>query len=131
LLNENNQKDFACGYYDKVTLTFEAEGVAVSGEKPTLTVQTGCGVGANINAMSPIHIPLNKLMAEKPGNSEYKFFDEQTPISITSSNPPPDWPKTWVLSEVKLSNTQNSSRVLHLTRDDLRQENSKPILMKW
>lgn len=127
LKDDHNEKDFACGYYDQVALTFEAEGVSVDGEKPTLVVESGCEIGGDVNTLTPIKLPVHQLKAQKPGNTDYKFFNAKSPVTVHSSNPAADWPDTWVLTDVKLTNSQVYSRVLHIRSGDIL---SKPM-MNW
>jgi hypothetical protein len=130
LSNDSQEKDFACGYYDQVTLEFDAEGVAVSGEKPHIVVQAGCEVGDNINSFVPIRIPVSKLKTNAPMESEYQFFQGKTPLKIQMTSPPPQWPGQWVLTDLKLTNSQNPSRILHVEAGDIRSSTGS-IKMNW
>ena len=130
LSNDSNQKDFACGYYDQVTLEFDAEGIAVSGEKPHLTVQTGCDVADNINNLEPIHVPVQKLKAQAPGESEYKFYDAKRPMTVQMVNSATEWPSQWVMTDLRFTNSQFPSRTLHLGSDEIRAGSGK-VLMNW
>lgn len=129
LRNEQGDKDFACGYYDQVSLTFEAEGMAIDGERPKLTVQRSCEVGVNINQMVPIRIPLDKLLVEKPGETEFKFYDEGLPISIGLKHSPGTWPRNWTLVGLKLSHSKERSRQMTF---DFNEGNSRnTVAMEW
>jgi hypothetical protein len=113
-----------------VTIEFDAEGVAVSGDKPHITVQSGCQVATNINAMEPIHIPIQKLKAQPPSETQYSFYDSNNPMKITMANPPSEWPGQWVLTDLKLTNSQVPSRILHIQAEDIRASSGK-IIMNW
>jgi len=121
----NNEKDFACGVYDKVTLVFEAEGVAVGGSKPKLIIESKCEVASNINALVPIRIPVSKIRSAKPVETELKFYDSKEPLSIKLQNAPGAWPSHWFLTSIKLTHTQYTSRILNV-------ENfNQAISMNW
>lgn len=130
LTNENSEKDFACGFYDQVEVDFDAEGVAVSGDIPHITVQTGCAVANNINSFVPIRIPIAKLKAAPPSDSVYEFYNANVPLKVQMSNSPPDWPGQWVLTDVKLTSSQNPSRILHLQSSDIKAANGS-MKMNW
>lgn len=131
LLNEKNEKDFACGFYDRFTLSFEAEGVSGSGEKPTLAIEARCEVGENINFMVPVRIPFAKILGEDPGNAEYKFFDGPSPVTVRFSNTASAWPKRWVLRNIKMVHSRASSRVLLVQATDLVPGTLRPLGMNW
>jgi len=131
LLNDKNQKDFACGFYDKLILEFEADGISVDGEKPKLTIEANCQVGENINFMKPIQVPVAKIKSQAPGNSEFKFFQNKEPITFKVSNSAAQWPKHWVLSNVKLTNTKFSSRVLNVRAGDQEAGPHSSVSMNW
>lgn len=123
LLNEGKQKDFACGYYDKVSFEFEAQGVLVDGEKPKLTLQSACEVASNVNFMNPFKVPITQLKLQKPAPSEYKFFEGSQPVTVSLENSPDAWPSNWILKSVKMTNSKVSSRSLVI--DSFR------LSMKW
>lgn len=131
LLNDKKEKDFACGFYDRVTLIFDAEGVSVDGEAPHLSVETGCEVGGDINVLIPIRIPLAKLKSQKPSNTEFKFFESKASMTVKLSNSPADWPKRWILKEVKMTHSKFSSRVITMGPQDMFQQGVRPISMNW
>lgn len=112
LMNEENEKQFACGYYDKLNFVFEAQGVSVGGESPILTVVAECDVATNINMMNPIKLPLAELKKQKPSNTEFKFFDSGKSLTLSLSHSPASWPTQWVLKSVKMTNSKFLSRLL-------------------
>jgi hypothetical protein len=131
LKGELDQRDFACGFYDRLTLTFEAEGVSVDGEKPTLIISSGCEVGSNINYLEPISIPVTKLTQQTPSNTEFKFFDSRLPLAIKLVESPPEWPKKWVLRDLTLTHSKLTSRILNLSTSDLSSSRNHTISMNW
>jgi len=129
---EEKRKDFACGYYDRVVFVFEAEGIATSGERPEWLLEAGCQIAGDVNDLLPIHIPVNKIKAEKPGDVELKYYDGSNALSVSFNHMPPrQWPTQWVLKEVSFKHSQYSSRVLKIDSDELRGWNQKPVVMFW
>ena len=125
-------KDFACGYYDQVELLFEAEGVAVNGEKPTLKINARCGVSGDVNQMLPIRIPLARIQAEKPGDVELQFHVGASPLKLLFSNAPKgQWPTQWHLKETVLKHSVEASRILRVDGKDVADWNEKPVVMNW
>jgi hypothetical protein len=131
LKSDSSQRDFACGFYDRLTFLFEAEGMSVDGEKPTLSIESGCEVGSNINFLNPITVPIAKLKSEAPTNTEFKFFDSRTPTKIQLSANLQSWPTKWVLTEVKMTHSTFSTRVLDLKPSDWNSDGNHMITMNW
>ena len=129
LMNDSRQKDFACGYYNKMSFEFEADGVLVEGEKPLLTIETGCDVASNINFMAPFKIPVSSLKAQKPSQTDYKFFDQGHSTTISLNHSPTSWPTVWNLKNIKMSHNSISSRLLRVPTLEAAQ--GSKISMKW
>ncbi len=131
VVNEVHQKDFACGFFSHLSLEFEADGVSVNGEKPKMILETICEIGDNINALAPIHLPISKMNQLKPTNSELKFFEGKFPLTVRFQGMPPQWPKFWVLREVKMTNPKFAPRTLSVRASDWMVKDLKSITMKW
>jgi hypothetical protein len=131
LLNSQQQKDFVCGVYNHITLSFQAEGVAVSGEKPTLVIDTPCGVADNINSLAPIRVPFQQIKTQSPRTHELVLQQDGGPLHILSDNNPESWPKNWALTEIKMTHDQDPSKVLQISPADIKDFANKPVFMKW
>ena len=132
LLNDQNQKDFVCGLYNHVTLSFEAEGVAVSGEKPTLIIDAPCTVGGDINNLAPIKIPYQQIKAQNPQSHDMSMEqDGGGLIHIQSDNNSDSWPNQWSLTEINLTQDSVPSRILNINQQDIKGFTNKPVLMNW
>lgn len=128
LLNDQNQKDFVCGLYNHITLSFEAEGVAVSGEKPTLIIDAPCVVGADINNLAPIKIPYQQIKAQNPHSHDMSLQqDGGGLLHIQSGNNSDSWPSQWSLTQINLTQDSVPSRILNINQQDIK----KPVFMKW
>ena len=131
LKNDQDERDFACGFYDRITFLFEAEGIAIDGEKPKLIITSGCEVGSNINYLNPIDIPVEKLRQQALSNTEFKFFESHQSTTIQLIESPPAWPQKWVLKEVKMAHSRVSSRVLNLSPSDWNTDGNHSLTMNW
>ncbi len=131
LLNDDKEKDFACGYYDRLSFVFEASGVIVEGERPTLTVDSSCELGANINEMVPVKISLNSLKNQKPSDTEYKFFADGRAVSVTVNHSPSAWPTEWILKNVKLTHSKISSRFIQVPTFEVGMGRRHQIIMEF
>jgi hypothetical protein len=131
LLDTNKEKAFACGVYDHVTLSFEAEGVAVDGGKPVLTVDSPCDVAGNINQLSPIKIPFEKIKLTSPALASGLSIPGEKNLKLQTKNAPENWPTHWVLTEITLSRTDASLQNLHISQDEVAYLKNKPVIMNW
>ncbi|MGE3974993.1 MAG: hypothetical protein AB7F59_10760 [Bdellovibrionales bacterium] len=120
---------FACDVYDRVILTFAAEGIAVSGDRPSLTVETNCEVSQDVSRLATIWIPIQEIKSGKPVDSELKLT-QPIDISIKLSNMISEWPAEWVLSKVKLYN-RKEGKGIEMDSTNLYQMMSSPISMRW
>ena len=123
-------KQFACYVYNRVQLVFYAEGLAVAGDKPTMTVESNCLIGNDINRISAIIIPVNKVLKEKPGDLELKYLDGN-PISIQFEHVVDQWPQEWSLGSVKLFNQMTPGQEVFIDHQQVREEAPQPIKMVW
>jgi hypothetical protein len=131
MLNQQQQKDFVCGVYNHITISFEAEGVAVGGEKPSLIVDAPCSVGNDISALTPIEIPISQIKSQNAGNREMVIQQSGGPLHVVSGNSAEAWPKQWSLVDIKMTNDSDASQSLHVTADEVRKNTNKPVLMNW
>ena len=83
--SDDGQKEFACQRYSKVVLFFEGVGMAVSGESPKMEVEGNCEISADINSISPLWIPVARILGEKVADQEFDFRDEH-PVKVSFSN---------------------------------------------
>lgn len=96
------EKTLACQEYDKVILRFEADGIAVSGEHPVMEVEGACEYSSDMTKISPVFIPIDKIMAEKPGDGEYQYREGRA-VTLRFHGMPDEWPTRWLLTSVRLT----------------------------
>ena len=126
---ENNQKVFACDFYEHVDLVFKAEGVATGGEIPTMKIEAPCKVSADLNKISSISIPVERILNEKASDMDLRY--EQSPTNFHFENMDGSWPKHWVLTSVHLFSESNPNGGVFVSPADLREINPRPIEIVW
>lgn len=119
-----------CEYFNSYTLTFEAEGIATSGERPTMLVSSPCEVSAKTNMPIPIIVPVTDIFKLKPNDTDVSF--EVNPnASFSFRNISDMWPEYWVLSKVQFTNSKFSGRDVIIDRKEVYQLSRTPIVMSW
>lgn len=127
---ESGDKKFLCDVYDRIFLKFEAEGIAVSGERPSLEVMAPCSVSDNLNRMKPILFPITEIQQQPAADGELSF-GQYADYIYRVSNVVGSWPSTWVLTEIRMSRKEDPGTTLYLDRRDVYNFSNKPIMMNW
>lgn len=109
--NERGEKRMACQEFGKVSLSFEAEGVSVAGDKPVMEIEGRCEFSADMTKINPLYLPIAKILGERPGDGEFEFNDGAKVI-VRFTNLPEEWPHTWLLKSVKLLNEKNAESLV-------------------
>ena len=125
---EGGTKAFACNKYSTVLLEFEGDGMAIAGDKPQMVVEGACEISADINRISPLWIPVAKIMGEPVAEGEFDFRDPN-PIKIRFKNVSDQWPVAWVLKSVRLE-AQGGDGV-SIEGAELRQMIPKPMILDF
>lgn len=123
---EGGQRQLACDSFNQVEIVLEAEGVAVSGEKPTIVVRSPCNYTSDhIDQIAPIWIPLNKFRQEKPTH-----FTETTENEVRYSfrSMGHDWPEQWNVASVRLLNEDENRELAVGQGEILKMTKNKPFL---
>jgi len=124
----SGEKMFACNKYEDVILEFEGDGMAVAGQKPMMEVEGECEISADINRISPLWIPVAKILGEPVAEGEFDFRDGR-PIKVKFANVADQWPVAWVLKSVRLQAPSGES--LKIEGDELRQYIPKPMVLEF
>lgn len=106
--NEEGAKVYACEKYPRLELVLQAEGVAYSGNIPTLRIQGPCVPSDDGRHMEAFAIPLkdlDKKLRENP-NSSFPFGDHGESFGVSAQNLYNEWPTQWNLVGIKLFNNQ-------------------------
>lgn len=111
LASATGEKTMACREFEKVTMRFEADGVAINGDRPVMEIEGPCEISGDINTISPLFIPVDKVLAEKSNDGVMEFNEGQS-ISLKFHGMPEQWPKRWLLTSVKLSSQTEQKQIL-------------------
>lgn len=116
-----------CKSYAEIEMEFQAEGVAVAGEIPSMKVTAPCEAGQDPSEMANIQLPIAKILAEKPKNAEFSFTGSTTKIEL--KNAPDEWPKLWVLKAVQFKNATGQSKTATFERKIA--SDSRPVVIEF
>lgn len=111
--NSSGSKVYACERYPQFEITLQAEGVAYSGEVPTLDIQGPCLSSDDGQKILPFLIPLKQLHKSLREQAHYKVpmqNERGDYFTISAKNLYNEWPQYWNVVGVKLANeTENLS----------------------
>jgi hypothetical protein len=127
----DGQKTFACQKYSQIVLQFEGDGSASNGEKPTMEVEGTCEISASdINAISPLWIPVAKILGEPVADGEFDFREGHA-IKIRFANVMQEWPSVWRLKGVKLVDQADPTKEVSIDDKDIHQFSDKPVIVSF
>ena len=90
----------ACDLYTEVVMTFVAEGVAISGEKPEMTIELPCLVGDRQGYLKAFKLPKTEIVKmEMEESDDAKLLYDDLVMRFRFIND--FWPKMWKLSKIK------------------------------
>lgn len=127
---EDNQgfKRFACEYYEKIQIVFEADGVVSSGSSPQMILEGRClPYAQDPSQMSPLFIPVQKIVTNAPVDGEYKFAEFENQI-LQFKDMADSWPGLWVLKKVSLSRGVDE---LIIPASEVGQIVGRPIIVRF
>jgi hypothetical protein len=128
--NSEGRTESACDVYDSVTYTFEAEGMAVNGQRPKLILSGLCHSETQATTLEPLWIPVAELMKKPAGNMDYSSNDsDQTTIRLEDMDM--IWPRHWVLSTIQFHGRDQSTAPLILDRQEVYRYSRSPLVMYW
>jgi hypothetical protein len=124
------EKTFACQKFSKIMMTFDGDGTAVNGELPRMEVEGSCEISADINSISPLMIPVARILGEPVGDGEFNFREGNS-ISVRFANVVEQWPVTWQLKGVRLFNEQDSNDQVIISAEEMKNYFSKPFILQF
>lgn len=122
-------KAFACDKYSRVILEFEGDGMAMGGDKPEMEVEGTCEVAADINRISPLWIPVAKIIGEPVAEGEFDFRDP-SPLKVRFKNVAEKWPGAWALRSIRLAADSGEIGV-SIEGSELRRMVPKPLILEF
>jgi hypothetical protein len=130
LRGSDGQKNFACQKFGVIVLQFQGDGSAVNGRKPEMEVEGSCEVAGDINSISPLWIPVAKILGEPVADGEFDFR-EGHPVRVRFANLLHEWPTAWKLVGVHLVDPNNPQREVTISDRDLQKISAKPLIVSF
>lgn len=106
-VNASGEKTLGCREYGKVTMVFEAEGIVVNGERPSMEVEGACEFSDDLAKVNPLYIPVARILGEKPADGEFQFRDGKE-VTVRFGNLSDEWPRKWVLTGLRLGGPKST-----------------------
>lgn len=108
--NSQGSKVYACEVFPNLEITLKAEGVAYSGNIPTLIIRGPCMSSDDGQTIMPLPIPLKGLYQNVRQNPLWRvpLGDRGDSFLISAQFLYNEWPADWNVVGVKLSNDQES-----------------------
>ena len=126
----DGQKAFACQKYGTVELSFEGDGSAINGQKPEMQVEGSCEVASDINIISPLWIPVAKILGEPVADGEFDFR-EKHPVRVRFANVYGAWPTTWRLKGVRMIDPAHPGEEVKVSDEDLADLLDRPVILSF
>lgn len=123
------KSQLACDFYDRVTLRFEAEGIAESGDKPVMEIDGPCRPAQDISQIAPIWVPVARILNERPNDMDLKYGDQGVEYRFVHIGS--EWPMRWALQSVRLYNGAETGREVNITKRELYDLRAKPLVLNW
>jgi hypothetical protein len=127
---EDGQKVFACQRYSRVVLSFEGDGVAVSGDLPKMEVEGTCEISKDINSIAAVWIPVSRILGEPVADGEFDLR-EGHPAKLKFANVSDQWPRTWMLKSLKLIDPTGANGEVSVPTSELKQILKKPVILEF
>lgn len=119
-----------CKIYPEIEMEFQAEGVAVAGEIPSMKITSPCEVGQDPAEMASFQLPVSKILSEKPKNAEFSFNGFAAKIEFRNSAD--TWPKIWILKSVHFRDTAGKRKTATFDRYIASEaKETRPIVLEF
>ena len=105
----------ACEHFQTVQIKILADGVAVSGERPSLTLRSPCIISEN-NYIQSLQIPMVMFSEIKPSQMATRPVEYNQTL-IFSSSMTEVWPNSWLISEVSFIPQKKSDTEIKVKLD--------------
>lgn len=134
---KGGEMTLSCLVYDRVQLTFEAEGEASSGDKPIFVVRAPCSFEKeDIVKLRAIPIPVASLLSQPASSREYRFAKHPSHFyEFRYGNG--HWPRTWALRTVQFQKVgrDGGESLIFSAKEKPNQKKAKkasrPLKMVW
>lgn len=128
--DEHGERRLACdSFYNRITLRFDAEGIASAGEKPAMEIDGPCQTSSkDIASIEPIWIPVEKIMENRPADMDIDFYEG---VKFKFDHMGSQWPVSWSLQSVRLYNSTESRHEVKISSRELREIRQRPFVVNW
>ncbi len=127
---KDGSRQLACDSLDRVTVTLVAEGMAVSGERPTIVVEGPCDYrNSDLNKVAPVWIPVSKILKANPWGAETTIEEGETKLTFSSIGD--SWPMQWEIASVRLHDQNDASTDVTVTQRDFVEQMSDLVKVNW
>lgn len=125
------QKNFVCSKYTNLELTFEAEGVAISGSIPKMVVRGPCLNATDFSTIEPLLVPYRKILASP---ITQRSFQENLPessekIQVDFIGVVEQWPTQWNLVKLQMQSPEGDT--LTVNGYEIIAIVGEPITLDW
>tara|TARA_B100001248_G_scaffold260915_1_gene250520 strand:- start:9425 stop:10015 length:591 start_codon:yes stop_codon:yes gene_type:complete len=117
----------ACEEYNRYSLEFTTPNVRVSGEIPLLVIEGDCKRQGDASLL--VVLPYKLIMEETPGDIDFNVQEPQS-LNIKVRDVIGFWPEYWVLTRVKLHNTQ-TQKLLVIDEKQVSKITNNRLSMRW
>jgi len=124
LANTDGVKVKVCDEFSKINIKLEAEGVALSGERPSMELWGDCISEPNSALINPLMIPFKDLLSKAPFEGDYQDRQNSN-VSLRFFHTPDDWPLFWVLKQVNIE-TKNGEEI-EISREEISKILGRPF----
>ncbi|MCH2533474.1 MAG: hypothetical protein MK008_03425 [Bdellovibrionales bacterium] len=121
---------FICNEYDEIELVFLAEGMAVSGTRPKMTIVSKCMVDGNSTYLSPIFIPYETILSFKAEDQRFDYYTQYN-ADILFTNVSMVWPTSWSLDSVRIYNSHTLREGVYIQNSEIIEFNGHPLVINW
>jgi len=128
--DEQGNRQLACEFYDRVRMVFEADGIATSGERPSMEIEGPCKTGNDITRIEAVWVPVAKILSEKASDMDVTF-PENEGVNFKFQNMTGDWPTRWHLKSLRVFNKEEADRSVSLSPEDLHNMGANPLILSW
>ncbi len=126
----NGNPIYLCDYFDQYTITFEAEGMAVNGQRPKLIITSPCILASDLKTTQSVNIPVDLIKNMKAGDIDWTY-DQQPSVTFSFRSIDGSWPQHWVLANISMGSKLSSSHDLSLDRLQIYKYSGTPPQMNW
>ena len=112
-----------CEIYQNIVIVMKADGIAIHGEAPTVTVTAPCSAEKAATLTNEIVIPYKELTAQKAEDGEFEYED----VKIQASYLTGEWPYQLYVQSISLIGDE----VLNITQDNIMRLNHGNFTLSW